>query len=222
MTWVATRSRNQRSWLMTTAQPAKLKIASSKARSVSTSRSFVGSSSSSRLQPRRKQLGQVHAVPLAARQIADLLLLVGAGEIEPGHVGPGVDLAAAHFDRVVPAGDFFEHRVVGGQSVAVLVDVAHVRRSDPMRIVPESGFSVPMIMRNSVVLPAPLGPMMPDDAAGRQAEAEIFEQHLIAIGLGDFVGLDDQFAERLARRNLNFELLFLVDDISRPTFVRKP
>jgi hypothetical protein len=49
--WVAMRSRNQRSWLMTTAQPGKSSSASSSARSVSTSRSLVGSSSSSRLPP---------------------------------------------------------------------------------------------------------------------------------------------------------------------------
>jgi hypothetical protein len=42
--WVAMRSRNQRSWLMTTAQPGNSSSASSSARSVSTSRSLVGSS----------------------------------------------------------------------------------------------------------------------------------------------------------------------------------
>src|SRR5436305_856653 len=41
--WVAMRSRNQRSWLMITAQPAKSSSASSSARNVSTSRSLVGS-----------------------------------------------------------------------------------------------------------------------------------------------------------------------------------
>ncbi len=41
---VAMRSRNQRSWLMTIAPPAKSRSASSRARSVSTSRSLVGSS----------------------------------------------------------------------------------------------------------------------------------------------------------------------------------
>ncbi len=69
---VATRSRNQRSCEITTAQPAKSSSASSSARSVSTSRSFVGSSSSSRLPPRAQQLRQVDAVALAAREVADL------------------------------------------------------------------------------------------------------------------------------------------------------
>src|SRR5262249_27659031 len=48
---VATRSRNQRSCVITTAHPAKSSRASSSARSVSTSRSLVGSSSSSTLPP---------------------------------------------------------------------------------------------------------------------------------------------------------------------------
>ena len=36
----------------------------------------------------------------------------------------------------------------------------------PIVILPVSGFSLPAIMRNSVVLPAPLGPMMPTIAPG--------------------------------------------------------
>src|SRR4029077_3708437 len=55
---VATRSRNQRSWVITTAQPAKSSSASSSARSVSTSRSFVGSSSRSTLPPLRRILAR--------------------------------------------------------------------------------------------------------------------------------------------------------------------
>ena len=42
-----------------------------------------------------------------------------------------------------------------------LVDVAELRPLSPIRIAPESGFSCPVIMRNSVVLPAPFGPMTP-------------------------------------------------------------
>src|ERR1700745_2849693 len=96
---VATRSRNQRSWVITTAQPAKSSSASSSARSVSTSRSFVGSSSGGALPPlgRRlreqgdgaaagEQLREMHAVALAAGEIADALLLVSPLEVEPRHV----------------------------------------------------------------------------------------------------------------------------------------
>src|SRR4029077_637998 len=55
---VATRSRNQRSWVITTAHPAKSRSASSSARSVSTSRSFVGSSSRSTLPPLRRSFAR--------------------------------------------------------------------------------------------------------------------------------------------------------------------
>src|SRR5215831_5872564 len=48
---VATRSRNHRSWLVITAQPGNSSNAFSRLASVSTSRSLVGSSSSSRLPP---------------------------------------------------------------------------------------------------------------------------------------------------------------------------
>ena len=48
---VAMRSRNQRSWEMMTAQPAKSSIALSSSRKVSTSRSLVGSSRRRRLTP---------------------------------------------------------------------------------------------------------------------------------------------------------------------------
>ena len=75
---VAMRSRNQRSCEITTTQPAKPSSASSSARSVSTSRSLVGSSSSSTLPPLCEQLREVQAVALAAREHADALLLVGA------------------------------------------------------------------------------------------------------------------------------------------------
>ena len=56
--WVASRSRNQRSWKLTTAQPAKSVSASSTALGVSTSRSLVGSSSSSRFPPGRRSFAR--------------------------------------------------------------------------------------------------------------------------------------------------------------------
>src|SRR5205823_11748395 len=55
---VATRSRNHRSCVITTAQPANSSSASSSARSVSTSRSFVGSSSSRTLPPLRSSFAR--------------------------------------------------------------------------------------------------------------------------------------------------------------------
>src|SRR3989304_159916 len=79
--WVAMRSRNHRSWLMTTQQPPKACNPSSSARRVFTSRSLVGSSSNNRLDP--------------SLSIRALLLLVRAAEVEAPAVGPGVPLDLA-------------------------------------------------------------------------------------------------------------------------------
>ena len=110
--WVAMRSRNQRSWRDDhRAAGERRASASSSARSVSTSRSLVGSSSSSRLPPPAQQLGQVDAVALAARELAHALLLVGALEVERGDVGARVDiLAPAELDQVLAARDLLATR----------------------------------------------------------------------------------------------------------------
>ena len=76
-----------------------------------------------------------------------------------------------------------------------------------MRISPLSGFSWPMIMRNSVVLPVPFGPMMPTmPPAGRRNDKSSIKQP-VAVALVECLGLDDQFAQRLAGRDLNLQLV---------------
>jgi len=57
------------------------------------------------------------------------------------------------------AGDLFP-KTGCGERLATLIDVADLTVS-PIFSVPPSGFSCSVIMRNSVVLPAPLGPMTP-------------------------------------------------------------
>src|SRR6266481_2912763 len=87
--WVAIRSRNQRSWLITTTEPAKLRIASSRARSVSTSRSFVGSSRRSTLAPLLSML--------ALQDIAALIDVRQPHRLaQPQRPGVGFLLAADH------------------------------------------------------------------------------------------------------------------------------
>src|SRR5581483_11023092 len=54
---------------------------------------------------RAQELRQVDAVPLAAREVADALLLVAALEVEPGDVLARVHLALAELDRVLVAAD---------------------------------------------------------------------------------------------------------------------
>ena len=99
-TWVAMRSRNQRSWLMTTAQPGKFSSAvleRPQRVDVEVVRRLV---EQQHVAAALQQLGQVHPVALAAGQVADALLLVGALEVEAGDVGAAVDLAVADLQVV--------------------------------------------------------------------------------------------------------------------------
>ena len=203
------RSRNQRSWLMTTAQPAKLSSASSSARSVSTSRSLVGSSSSSRLRALLQQLGEVDAVALAARQGADLALLLRALEVEPGDVGARRDLRLPIVDLVLAAGDLFPDALVRRQRVAALVDVAELHRlAEPQR----AGVRLfragdhPEQRRLAGAVRADDA----DDAAGRQREVEVVDQQLIAVRLAQAAGFDDDVAEARTGRDVDLDLVELL------------
>ena len=110
--WVAMRSRNQRSWLITMIEPANSSSASSSARRVSTSRSFDGSSSISTLPPCDQRLGQVQPAALAAGEVADQLLLVVALEVEAAEVGAAGHHELADDEDVEAARDVLPHRLV--------------------------------------------------------------------------------------------------------------
>ncbi len=58
-----------------------------------------------------QHLGQVHAVAFAARERADLLLLVGALEIERRAIAARIDLPLAEQDQLVAAGNLLPHRL---------------------------------------------------------------------------------------------------------------
>src|SRR5204862_253249 len=66
-----------------------------------------------------QELRQVEAVPLAAREVLHLLLLVGAGEVEGGSVGARVHLALAdHDERAAAVGELLPHRVLPDERLA--------------------------------------------------------------------------------------------------------
>ena len=83
---VAIRSRNQRSCEITTAQPAKLSNASSRARSVLTSKIVRWFVQQQYVGAFLQHLCQMDAIALAARQHRNFLLLIRTGEIEAAHV----------------------------------------------------------------------------------------------------------------------------------------
>src|SRR5438067_2482586 len=71
-----------------------------------------------------EHLGEMHTVPLAARKLTDLLLLVGALEIEIAAIGARVHLALAEQDDVLAAGDFLPDVLLAVKRIAGLVDIA--------------------------------------------------------------------------------------------------
>ncbi|WDT78470.1 MAG: hypothetical protein MPW14_14825 [Candidatus Manganitrophus sp.] len=59
-------------------------------------------------------------------------------------------------------------------------------------------------MRNSVVLPAPFGPMMPTMAPARQLEAQVVDQQPVAVALAQIDRFDHLVAEARAGRDEDF------------------
>ena len=192
------RSRNQRSCEITTAQPAKSSSASSSARSVSTSRSFVGSSSSSTLPPERSSFARWTRLRSPPLRSDDALLLVGAPEVEPGDVLARVDLAPAELDRVVAAGDLLPDRARRVEARARLVDVGQLDRLADAQLA-----GVRLLLAGDHAEERRLAGAVradhADDAAGRQREGQVLDEQPVAVALLDAVRLDDDVAEPRAR-----------------------
>ncbi len=86
---------------------------------------------------------------------------VGALEVEAPDVAARRRLVVADLDHVEAAGDLLPHGLACRSSACRDWSTYASFTVAPMRISPASGFSWPISMRNSVVLPAPFGPMMP-------------------------------------------------------------
>src|SRR6476620_5901534 len=75
---------------------------------------------------RLEHLGEVHSVAFAARELADLLLLIGAAEVEGAAIAARIYLALAELELVKSAGDFLPHGRVVVETVARLVDITEM------------------------------------------------------------------------------------------------
>jgi hypothetical protein len=73
-----------------------------------------------------QHFGEMHAVALATRKLADFLLLIGALKIEGRCIGARIDLALAERNQLIAAGKFFPHVFLGIERVARLVDIAEM------------------------------------------------------------------------------------------------
>jgi hypothetical protein len=68
----------------------------------------------------------VQATALAARELADALLLIAALEVEAADVGAGRSFIAADGEQLGTAGDLLENGLVAVETIAALVDVGQL------------------------------------------------------------------------------------------------
>src|SRR5215813_12300819 len=122
----------------------------------------------------------MHPVPLAARERRDLLLLVGALEVEGGAVGARIHLALAERNDVLPAGNFLPHVLLAVERIAGLIDVAEMNRfADLDRAL--VGFFLSDDHAKQRRLAGTVRADHADDAARREPEGEIVDQEVVAI-----------------------------------------
>src|SRR6476660_8011534 len=147
----------------------------------------------------------MNAVALSARELANLLLLVRALEVEPADVSPRRNLAGPELDHVVAAGDFLEHRLLAVERIARLIDIAELHR-----VAHADGAVVGLVLAHDHAeqrgLAGAVRPDHPDNAAGRQLEGEIVDEEAVAKAFADMLGLDDHIAEARPGRNGDLRL----------------
>src|SRR2546430_2570315 len=156
---------------------------------------------------RAQELCEMHPVPLAAREVPHLLLLVRAAEVEGRGVRTSVARARPDLDVLLAAGDFLPHALRGIERVARLGNVRElhgVADAQLSRIDLLLAGDEPEERRLAGAVRAD----DPDDAAARQREAEIVEEQLVAVRLADALRLHDDVAETRARRDEDLELAF--------------
>jgi hypothetical protein len=137
-----------------------------------------------------QHLGEVHAVALAARQVADLLLLVAAAEVERRAIGAAVHLVLAELDHLGAAGNFLPDGLVRIERVAALVDIAHLHGlADADRA------GIGLFLAGEHLEQRRLAGAVraddADDAARRQLERQVLDQQFVAKALLQAFDLDD-------------------------------
>ncbi len=148
----------------------------------------------------------MNAVALSAGDIGDLFLLVLPAEVEARYIGAGINFQLAELHYIQAAGDHFPDILCRVQCGAMLVGIGQLYAvSDPefsrVRL-----FLAGYHLKQGGLAGA-VGPDDADYAAGRQRETDIVQQHLVAEGLGDVLGLYDQVAQARTRRDEDLQVL---------------
>src|ERR1035437_6889094 len=146
---------------------------------------------------------EMEAVHLAAREVRDELLLVGALEVVHRAEGAARHLTLAEHHEVLAARELVVHRLFHVGLLAVLVHVAGDDVSADLQLA-TVGFLEPHDHLEERRLPRAVRADDPDDAALRQVEGEVFEEQLVAEGLPHSLGPDDDVSEARPRRNIDF------------------
>jgi len=80
------------------------------------------------VRPLAEHARQVQPVPLAAGKHPYPLLLIVAGKVETGRIGPGVEGYLAQLDGLTPTGDRLPHALLRVEGGAALIDVGDLHR----------------------------------------------------------------------------------------------
>ncbi len=150
--------------------------------------------------PRFQHLREVNAVALAAREHADLLLLIAALEVEGAAIGAGMHRLLAEIDHLGPAGNFLPDGFLVIEAVARLIDEAELHRvahhdRTGIRLFSTGDHAEQRGLARAV------RPDDADNAARRQLEGEVLDQQLVLETLGEVLEIDDVSAEALGDGN---------------------
>src|SRR5664279_5191744 len=145
---------------------------------------------------------EMEAVHLAAREVRDELLLVGALEVVHRAEGAARHLTLAEHHEVLAARELVVHRLFRVGLLAVLV---HVARDDGFADLQLAtvGFLEPHDHLEERRLPRAVRADDADDSALRKVEVQVLEEERVAEGFLHALGPHDDVAEARARRNVD-------------------
>src|SRR6202521_176413 len=167
-----------------------------------------------------QELGEMHAIPLTARQASDLALLRRPFEVEPRDVRARGDLPLAQLDLVASAGDLLPDGLAGVERLPALIHVPDLHGlADFQR--PGVRLLLTGDHPEQRRLSRPVGPDDADDAAARQREAQIVHEEIVAVAFPHVPRLDDDIAEARSWRDVNLGRLdFLSGLLTEQVLVR--
>ena len=168
----------------------------------------MGSSSSSRLPPLRSSFARCSRLRSPPESLATFFCWSDPLKLNPAHVGAAVDGAVAELDLVLAAGDLLPYVLVGVERVAGLIDVgqfdrvAHLQRAGV-------GLLLAGDHAEQRRLAGAVRADHPDDPAAGQVEAEVVDQHPVAVGLAQPGRLDHRVAEPGTGGDVDLDLVEL-------------